>query len=121
MKNIKDFYIRYKEHPLYNSSEIITDDAISLIVNKMEIILFTKPGECLNDVDLGIDLEYYLWKTNVSTDYIQNTIQTQFNKYIPELSNYTYSLNLEIMQGTLADILIIKIFINDVVVNFKFQ
>lgn len=120
MADVRDFYITYVGHPRYKEGEIIVEDATRVIVNKIEMVLFTNKGEFIGDVNLGCDLQYYLWSTNVSTEFIKNVIQEQFNTYIPELVNYNYSLNVQIMEGTLSDILVIDVTINDKVVKAIF-
>lgn len=121
MKDIRDFYITWDEHPKFKEGEIIVQDTIRVIINKIEMLLFTNKGEFIGDVNLGCDLEFFLWSTNVSTDYIRNIIQEQFDKYIPELKNYTFSLNLKMLEGTLQDILEIDIFLNNINVKAVFS
>jgi hypothetical protein len=121
MKDIRDFYIKFPQHPNYQSNQIIVDDVIQVIVNKIEMILFTNQGDFIGDISLGSNLSTYLWNTNVSADYIQNVIQEQFNQYIPELVNYNTTLNVQLMEGTLADILVVNITINDVNVQAIFS
>jgi hypothetical protein len=121
VRDIRDFYITWKGHPKFKEGEIIVEDVLRVIINKIELLLFTNKGEFIGDVDLGCDLEYYLWQTNVSTEFIKNIIQEQFDKYIPELINYNYTLNLEMMEGTIADILVVDITLNDVNVKAIFS
>ncbi len=121
MRDIRDFYITWVGHPRYQEGEIIVEDVLRVVINKIEMLLFTNKGEFIGDIDLGCDLEFYLWQTNVSTDYIKNVIQEQFDKYIPELANYNYTLNLDIMQGNIQDILVVDITLNDVNVKAIFS
>ena len=121
MADVRDFYIKNTDNPTYKDGEIIVQDNIQVIINKMEMLLFTNKGECFSDVSMGCDLEFYLWQTNVSTDYIKSIIQNQFDTYIQELSNFNYTINLQILEGNIQDILIINININDVSANFIFS
>lgn len=116
--DIKDFNIRGKNHPKYNSTRVIEDRTIEFIVQKLENLLFTNKGDVLGDPDFGANLEYYLWTTNVPVSKIENEIKTQINQYIPELNNMQYSLSVEIYEGTVRDILQINIKIKDTKVNF---
>lgn len=111
--DIRDFYITWVGHPKFKDGEIIVEDILKVIVNKIEVVLFTNQGEFIGDTNLGCSLELLLWSTNVSTDFIKNSIQEQFDKYIPELRNYNTSLDVQIMEGTLSDILIINITLNE--------
>jgi len=118
--DIRDFYITYKGHPRYKDDEIIVEDILRVIINKIELLLFTNKGEFIGDLDLGTDLPFYLWQTNVSSDYIKNIIDEQFNKYIPELVNYNYTLSVDITEGSLNDILLVNITLNNVDVKAIF-
>lgn len=117
MSDIRSFYIRDKYHPNYNSNLIITDTELAEIVNKIEVVLFTNKGDFIGDLNLGANLEFYLWQTRVSAEFIKNIIQEQFDEYIPELKKYKNSINISITEGTISDILFVDIFINDITIN----
>lgn len=116
--DIKDFTVRYKGHPRYNSSQIIEDRPIEFIIQKIEMILYTNKGEILDDPDFGCNLEYYLWSTKVPVTKIQKDIQNQINEYIPELNTINYNLDVNVFEGTVRDILRININIQDTEINF---
>lgn len=121
MLDIRDFYITGEGHPRFQEGEIIVEDTLRVIINKIEMCLFTNKGDFIGDPNFGCDLESFLWATNVSTDYIKSIIQEQFDIYVPELRNYNYTLNLEMMEGTLQDILIINININQLNIQAVFR
>ena len=116
--SIEDFNIRYPEHPKYDSNRITEDRTIEFIIQKLELILFTNKGEVLDDPDFGINLEYYLWSTNVPVDKIRSDIIDQINTYIPELNLLPYNIDTQIFEGTSKDILYINVTIKDTIVNF---
>lgn len=109
----RDFYIKYPQHNKYNPDLIFTDTKTDMIVNKIEMVLFTNKGDFIGDADFGCDLEYFLWQTRVSAGRIEDIIRDQFNKYIPEINDIGYELDVSIMQGELRDILLIDIVLND--------
>lgn len=119
--DFKDFVIRGTSHPKYKVDKIIEDVAIEVIVQKLELILFTNKGEVLGQLDLGCDLEYYLWETKVSGDIIKSKIVNQINTFIPELNIIEYELSLNIFEGTVKDILEINFIIKGYNVFFIFQ
>jgi len=116
--SIEDFNIRYVGHPKYNQYRITEDRTIEFIVQKLEMLLFTNKGDVLDDPDFGINLEYYLWSTNVPVDKIRSDIINQINIYIPELNQLPFNIDTQIYEGTAKDILYINITIKDTVVNF---
>jgi hypothetical protein len=119
--DFRDFYITWLGHPRYKEDEIIQQDPIYVIVQKIEMCLFTNKGEFIGDIDFGCDLEFYLWQTTISPESIKNIIQDQFNLHIPELINYNYTLNVSLMEGTLQDILVVDITLNDIGIKAIFR
>lgn len=117
----RDFYITWPGHPRYKEGEIIQQDPIMVVIQKIEMCLFTNKGDYIGDVEFGCDLEYYLWQTTVSPEYIKGVIEQQFAIHIPELVQFNYTLDVSLMEGTLQDILIVDISVNDVGVKAVFR
>ena len=120
MNDIRDFYVLNTSDPAYNDSMILEDSVLDVIVSKIKICLFTNKSECIADPNFGCSLPELVWST-VSQDFIKSEIQKQFSRYIEELSNYPYTINLSIMEGIFGDILIINIQINDVQITAVFR
>ena len=121
VSDVKDFNIRYPNHPKYVSTKLVEDDPMEVIAQKLEMILYTNKGEILSDPDLGADLEFYLWSTSVPIEFIKMELVSQINKFIPELNNMLYQLNLELYKGTDKDILYINFNLSDKNIQFIFQ
>lgn len=98
MLDFTDFYIIYKGHPKFNSTDIIEDEPIRVIVQKYEMVLFTNKGDVLGQPDFGADLEYLLNETRLSEENIESEIKTQIYKHIPELNNLDYTLTVSIYE-----------------------
>lgn len=109
----RDFYIKYPQNSNYHSDLIITESFTDLIVNKLEMILFTNKGDVISDPDFGCSLEFYLWQTRVSASTVQDIIRQQISTYIPELDTIGYDINVSMIQGEIRDIMVIDIFLND--------
>lgn len=121
LKDVKDFVIRYKSHPKYQSDRIIEDDEIEVIIQKLEMILFTNKGEVLGDVNFGVSLEYYLWQTRVTSSSLKNKIEEQISLYIPELNSLGYDLTVDLFEGTVRDILYLNFIIKGYNIDFIFD
>ena len=117
LTDVRDFYIKSKEHPNFHSENIIKEYKISSIIQKIEICLLTNKGDLISNPNFGCDLPLYLWSTNVSADFIKDVINNQFKTYIPELFSTNYFLNVFITEGTIQDVLIVQISINELEVN----
>jgi|SRR5574344_234785 phage baseplate assembly protein W len=121
LKDVKDLVIRYDGHPKYEKNRIIEDDEIEVIVQKLEMILFTNKGEVLGDIELGCNLEYYLWRTRVTTGTLKSKVEEQINSYIPELATLGYIFNIDLYEGTLRDILFLNFIIKGYNIEFIFE
>jgi hypothetical protein len=121
LKDVKDFVIRYPGHPKYQEGRIVEDDEVEVIVQKLEMILFTNKGEVLGDTNIGVNLEYYLWQTKITTGNLKNKIDEQIAIYIPELINLGYTLNVNLYEGTLRDILFLNFTIKGYNIEFVFE
>lgn len=120
-KDVKDLVIRYQGHPRYEPNRIVEDDEIEVIVQKLEMILFTNKGEVLGDLDIGCNLEYYLWQTKVTTSNLKNKVEEQIAIYIPELVRIGYTLDVVLYEGTLRDIMYLNFVIKGYNIDFVFE
>ena len=121
LRDVKDLVIRYPGHPKYEPGRIIEDDEIEVIVQKLEMILFTNKGEVLGNIDIGANLEYYLWQTRVTTGNLKNKVEEQIQTYIPELIAIGYSFDVQLFEGTLRDILYLNFVIKGYNIDFVFE
>jgi phage baseplate assembly protein W len=121
IKDYKEINIRYQGHPKFLSTKVIEDNIIEVIIQKLEMILFTRKGSVIGDSDFGCDIEFYLWQTRVPANIIKKNIQDQIIKYIPELTSMEYTITIDLYNGTLRDIMYVNVIIKDFSVNFIFQ
>jgi len=121
LKDIKDLVIRYPGHPKYEVNRIVEDDEIEVIVQKLEMILFTNQGEVLGDINMGVNLEYYLWQTRVTTETLKKKVDEQISIYITELADLGYTLSVNVFEGTLRDILYLNFVIKGYNIEFIFE
>jgi hypothetical protein len=115
--DFKDIYIKYEGHPRFHSNRVIEDDVIEVIVQKLEMALFTNKGALYGEPNLGTNLEYFLWETKVPVNEIRNLVIDQINTYIPELNQIGYDFSIELFEGTYRDIL----YLNFIVKGYNFE
>jgi len=120
LNDVKDLVIRYDGHPRYVVNKIVEDDDIEVIVQKLEMILFTNENDVIGD-SVGIGLEYYLWQTRVSIITLESKVKEQVTKYIPELEQIGYSLSINIFEGTYRDIMYLNFIIRGYNIDFIFE
>jgi hypothetical protein len=93
--NFIDFYIGYPGHPKFRSAEIIEDEAVRVIIQKYEMIIFTNKGELLGDPNFGANLTALLHETRLSAESVEAEIRAQISDYISELDTLEYGLVVE--------------------------
>lgn len=116
--DFKDFYIKDPKSIKYVVNKMIEDDVINVLVQKLEMLLFTKTGELYGQFEFGADLEFYLWQTDVSVKDFRNLIISQISTYIPELDTIGYSLQVNIYEGPVQDTLVLDFVIQGYNVEF---
>lgn len=117
-----DMYIRFPGGDKYNDISIIEDEIIYVIVQKVYMILYTMKGELLGEPDFGADLYTLLHETKVSSQYVYEQITQQILKYIPELNDIGYTLDVTFSENPYyySDIMFIDIKIKEYEVNAYF-
>jgi hypothetical protein len=96
--NFTDFYLGYPGHPRFRSTALIEDEALRVIIQKWEMILFTNKGEVFFDPNFGGDLNYYLHDTRLSAETIEADLKKQVSRYISELNNIEYTLKVNFFE-----------------------
>lgn len=121
--NFSDLTIRWQGHPKYRSNKIIEDQIIEVIVQKLEMLLFTTENEVYgqDSIGFGIGLEKYLWETRISNNIIENKIKKSITNWIPELDIMGYELVMNIFEGTVRDIMELNFTIKGYNVTFIFD
>jgi hypothetical protein len=112
MEDNTDLYIKYEEHPAYDSLELESNDTIDALLTKVEMLLFTRKREVLGHHNMGFDIEDRLWRTKASAESIERELYDQIQEYIPELNNYDYYIKVLIMKGSDRDIGIVEFHLN---------
>lgn len=119
-QDISDFYIKNSKDPNFVEGKIETNSFIEGVISKIYMILLTNNGDTM-DYEFGANIPKYLWSTNFSASSIQEQIKLQFIKYIPELNNTDYKINVYIIPGKVQDIGIININLNVANINILFK
>lgn len=117
--DFRDLYIGYQGHPKFQINKIIVDEAVRVIVQKYEMILFTNKGELLGDPNFGCDLVKLLFQTKISSFAVKNIIIEQIKEYISELNGINYTLDVVFQQDpeNYQDVMIINFSLADYEVN----
>lgn len=82
MYDINEIYAISEESPRYTETALEIHDRLINVIQKIEILLYTDKGSLMCMPEFGIDLEKYIFETNVSETYIQNDINMQIMRYV---------------------------------------
>jgi hypothetical protein len=110
-----DFYILDPNYNKFNDTEIIEDDIIRLIIQKYQILVYTSNGDVMGDYNLGTNLIDLLYQTRLNGESVQEIIDGQLKRYIPEITNTNYRLNVIFEQDpeNYQDVMFITLEINE--------
>lgn len=123
MNNWVDFYNKFEGHPKYRSSVLIEDEKIGVIIQKIEMLVFSNKGDLWGEPDFGLDLERYLYETRVSASFVERQIRNGISDYVTELNDIGYDLTVSFMQNgeRHEDIMLIDFVIDKYELNLFFS
>ena len=96
--SFSDFYLGYPGHPRFVDKTLIEDNAIRVIVQKWEMILFTNKGEVFCEPEFGGDLPYYLHQTRLSEKSIEDDLRLVISEHIPEIQGIPYIMRVSFFE-----------------------
>lgn len=109
---IKEIYAKDPADPNFQENIIEHSDVYESVLQKVRMILYTKPGEVLGDPTFGINLEEYIFSFNASNKKIKEEVEKQIRKYIPEALVMDISVSVKFKKGKIKDICYIDIIID---------
>lgn len=109
---ISEIYCRSFDDPYYDNLVMDTKTEIEALLSKVRLILSTRKGDLLADPDFGVDLEQYIFETNVDVGSIRKDVEEQFAKYIPESTRFDISVKAGLIQNDIRNNVIVDILIN---------
>lgn len=100
--------------PLYREDVLVISNELEALLGQIRMILFTSPGEVIGFPSFGVNLEYYIFSTNVSNTKIEATIREQIYTNCPLASKYDVSIQTTFFEGTTRDLCLIDIFVDGI-------
>lgn len=110
---IKDIYTRDPEDPNFKYGVLEHSDAIESIITKIKMILGTRPGQVLGDLNFGVGIEDLVFETRINKIQLEEKIKTQIDQYISESEYFSITSSVSFGKGDGYDYAIIDIYIND--------
>lgn len=96
----------------FSLSNKLTDDCIVsnkliYVLQQIDLLFDTCPGEVLGNMSFGTNYDKYLYNLSVSNSTLENKILSDLNTL--DLCEFSPSVNVHIVEGTVRDIAIINI------------
>ena len=85
---IQDLYIKNPKDPNFVYGIYQHDDAIESIITKIKMILNTRQGQTLGDINFGIAIEDLVYETRINKRELEEKIRRQIYQYVSESSDY---------------------------------
>lgn len=108
----QEIYLRNVEDPNYKEGIVEISNELEMLVGQIRVLFSTKPGQVLGAPDFGIDLEDYLFVTNLNEYSLRSIILDQILKFIPLSEKYHIQVSINFTRGMVRDICLIDILIN---------
>jgi hypothetical protein len=109
---IRDIYIKSPDDPnfqfVYEHS-----NPIESILAKIRMILNTRQGDVLADLNFGIGIEDYVFETKLNAFELEEKIKTQINEYVSEASQYAITPKVQFGKTEGYDYAVIDIYIDN--------
>lgn len=87
---------------------IILDQEVDLIIQQLDILFDTNPGEVLGAPGYGADYDRFIWELNIGPKTIANYIYNNILDNV-EMFDWTLDVNVELMVGEQNDIILVEI------------
>jgi hypothetical protein len=110
---IKEIYTRNPEDPNFQYGILEHSDTVESIITKAKMILGTRQGQTIGDLNFGVGLEDLIFETRVNKNQLEEKIISQFNQYISETKDYKVVPQVSFGKAEGYDYAIIDIYIND--------
>ena len=110
---IQEIYIRTPEDPNFKLDILDHSDPIESIISKIRMILGTRQGEILGDLNFGIGIEDLVFETRINKLQLEEDIQRQIEQYVVETGKYRIRPSVSFGRTSGYDYCVIDIYIDD--------
>lgn len=110
---IKDIYIRDPKDPNYVYGVYESEDAIENILSKIRMILGTRQGKVLGDINFGVAIEDLVFETRINKFDLEEKIRAQIFQYVSESADYQIDPKVSFGHTDFYDYCVIDFYINN--------
>jgi hypothetical protein len=110
---IQEIYIRNPEDPNFKLDILDHSDPIESIISKIKVILGTRQGQVIGDLNFGIGIEDLVFETRINKMQLEEDIKRQIGLYVTESADYKIEPNVSFGKAEGYDYCVIDIYIDD--------
>lgn len=96
MSKLAEMFCIPEGSPRYSPSALEIRNALVNLLQKIEMLLYTEKGSVLCLPDYGVNLEKYIFESNVSGEYIRSEIKLQIMKYVMSRDDSQYNVDVKV-------------------------
>lgn len=109
---LKEIYHKKTTDPTYQEGILEHSDALEAFLEKIKMILNTSRGDVLAFPTFGVNLEEFVFDSNVSETRIKDEILTNIIHFCPESDYFETNIEVTFQKGDYHDTALVDIFIN---------
>jgi len=107
-----DLYIRVDGDPGFEPGQLEIDDEVVILLNQIEMLLFTRQGDILGAENVGVNIEDLIFSLTVSAGIVESAIYNQIRYYCPLANKFKVDINVRFFKGTERDIGVVDIIVD---------
>lgn len=110
---LKDIYAIPNGEKRYKNDVMELTSELDVIIQQVDLLLFTNKGDVLLMPDFGCNLEQYLFETSFNEKIIKSIILEQINNYIYLRGTYTVDVDVSFIKWDFNVAMVVDLTINN--------
>lgn len=110
---LKDIYAIPNGEKRYKNNVMELTSELDVIIQQVDLLLFTNKGDVLLMPDFGCNLEQYLFETSFNEKIIKSMILEQINNYIYLRGTYTVDVDVSFIKWDFNVAMVVDLTINN--------
>jgi len=99
----------------YDMNTFDISDELLIYVNELRTIFTSQPDSVMGASDMSLNLDYYVFESGVSEDYLKSDISQKLSEYSMYYSMFNTSVGVNFLRGTENDICIVDVIVEDTI------
>src|ERR1035437_6312892 len=110
---IQDIYTRAPDDPGFQYGILSHSNPIESIITKIKMILGTRQGEVIGDLNFGVGIEDLIFETRINKLQLEEKINNQIDTYVSESKDYAIVAQVSFGRENFSDYALIDILIDN--------